>query len=166
VVVEPKVTDQKEANKRRMAVTLGLSGYFAPARFTVLDGGGLDLDVVARLKTADKTRVEVGVGLRGVLTGDSRLYSVGLPLRFQHGVGRNVEMSFGLTPAFYRITFNSPYFDSIPAFGLRLSSGIQFPIGSSFVFGFSPMSFLMLASPEVDTVFAYDPSFWVGGGFF
>ena len=166
VVVEPKVTDQKEANKRRMAVTLGLSGYFAPGRFTVLDGGGLDLDVVARLKTADKTRVEVGVGLRGVLTGDSRLYSVGLPLRFQHGVGRNVEMSFGVTPGFYRITFNSPYFDSISAFGLRLSSGIQFPIGSSVVFGFSPMSFLMLASPDVDTVFVYDPSFWVGGGFF
>jgi prolipoprotein diacylglyceryltransferase len=163
---EPKVTDQKEANQRRMAVTLGLSGYFVPARFTVQNGGALDLDVVARLKMSEKNRFEIGVGLRGGMTADTKLYSVGVPLRFQFGVGRNLEMSLGALPAFYLLSFDSPYFDSAAAFGMRLSWGIQFPIGSQFVFGFSPVSFLVLASPEVDTVFAYDPSFWVGAGFF
>ena len=56
--------------------------------------------------------------------------------------------------------------DSVPAFGLRLSMGMQFPIGTHFVMGFSPVSFMLLAAPDVDTVFAYDPSFWVGAAFF
>jgi hypothetical protein len=149
-----------------MAVTLGLSGYFAPGRFTVLDGGALDVDILARFATSDTTRMEIGVGLRGISTGDTTLYSVGVPLRAHFGIGRNIEMSLGFLPAFYLLSFNSAYFESVPAFGARLSWGIQFPLGTRVVVGFAPVSFLVLASPEVDTVFAYDPGVWVGAAFF
>lgn len=162
----PKRDDQRDANQRRLAFTLGLSGYFVPARFTVENGGGLDLDIVTRVPTAEKSRLEVGLALRGIMTPDTMLYSVGVPLRTQFGVGRNVEMSVGVVPGFYLLTFDSRYFANVAAFGLRLGWGIQFPIGSHFVLGFSPVSFMMLAAPDIDTTFAYDPGMWVGAGFF
>jgi hypothetical protein len=162
---EPRTNSQIEGNARWMAISLGLSGYFVPARFTVTDGGSLDLGVVARLSMSPKNRFEVGVELRGIRTADVEQYAVGVPLRFLFGAGRNLELELGVTPGYYRIVFDSPYFESVGAFGGRASLGMQIPIGSHFFFGLSPATFLVLMSGNVAPLFAYEPRFWLGAGF-
>lgn len=145
-----------------MAISLALSGYFVPSRFTVSDGLSLDLDAVARLPTSDTHRFEVGVELRSVFTADVNQLAAGVPLRFMWGVSSHLEMSVGITPGYYRIIFDSPYFESVGAFGGRFAWGMQFPIAASVFLGFSPASFLVLGSSDVDVLFAYEPGLWIG----
>ncbi|WP_437298607.1 prolipoprotein diacylglyceryl transferase [Sorangium sp. So ce426] len=155
---------QAEANARRMALSLGISGYFVPGRFTVKDGMSVDLDVLARLRLSETRRFEVGLELRSVSTTDVNQLAVGAPLRLVMGVGSHVEMSVGITPGYHRIFFDSPYFESVGAFGARFGWGIQLPITSHLFLGFSPLSFLVLASDDVDALVAYEPGLWAGAG--
>jgi prolipoprotein diacylglyceryltransferase len=161
---QPATGHQAEANARRMALSLGISGYFVPGRFTVKDGMSVDLDVLARLRLSEARRFEVGVELRTVSTTDVNQLAVGVPLRLVMGVGSHVEMSVGITPGYHRIFFDSPYFESVGAFGARFGWGIQFPITSHLFLGFSPLSFLVLASDDVDALVAYEPGLWAGAG--
>ncbi|WP_437769544.1 prolipoprotein diacylglyceryl transferase family protein [Sorangium sp. So ce281] len=155
---------QAEANARRMALSLGISGYFVPGRFAVKDGTSVDLDVLARLRLSETRRFEVGVELRTVSTTDVNQLAVGVPLRLVMGVGSHVEMSVGITPGYHRIFFDSPYFESVGAFGARFGWGIQLPITSHLFLGFSPLSFLVLASDDVEALVAYEPGLWAGAG--
>ncbi|KYF76705.1 hypothetical protein BE17_44205 [Sorangium cellulosum] len=155
---------QAEANARRMALSVGLSGYFVPARFAVEDGVSLDLGAVARLRVSDTNRFEMGVELRGLFAPDADQFAIGVPLRLVMAVGSHVEMSVGITPGYHRIFFESPYFEGVGALGARFAWGIQFPIGSHLFVGFSPASFLVLGSNDVDTLVAYEPGLWVGTG--
>ncbi|WP_441288247.1 prolipoprotein diacylglyceryl transferase [Sorangium sp. KYC3313] len=155
---------QAEANARRMALSLGISGYFVPGRFAVKDGTSVDLDVLARLRLSETRRFEVGVELRTVSTTDVNQLAVGVPIRLVMGVGSHVEMSVGITPGYHRIFFDSPYFESAGAFGARFGWGIQLPITSHLFLGFSPLSFLVLASDDVDALVAYEPGLWAGAG--
>ncbi|WP_437907979.1 prolipoprotein diacylglyceryl transferase family protein [Sorangium sp. So ce327] len=161
---QPATGHQAEANARRMALSLGISGYFVPGRFAVKDGMSVDLDVLARLRLSEARRFEVGVELRTVSTTDVNQLAVGVPLRLVMGVGSHVEMSVGITPGYHRIFFDSPYFESVGAFGARFGWGIQFPITSHLFLGFSPLSFLVLASDDVDALVAYEPGLWAGAG--
>ncbi|CAN91712.1 Prolipoprotein diacylglyceryl transferase [Sorangium cellulosum So ce56] len=161
---QPATGHQAEANARRMALSLGISGYFVPGRFTVKDGMSVDLDVLARLRLSETRRFEVGVELRTVSTTDVNQLAVGVPLRLVMGVGSHVEMSVGITPGYHRIFFDSPYFESVGAFGARFGWGIQLPITSHLFLGFSPLSFLVLASDDVDALVAYEPGLWAGAG--
>jgi hypothetical protein len=149
-----------------LAFSLGLSGFFVPGRLTVTSGGSLDFEAVTRVAMSTKHRFEAGVELRGVLTTDVTQYAVGVPLRFVFGVGSNFELTLGFTPGYYRVVFDSPYFQPVSAFGFRFGFGMQFPIGSRVALGFSPISFLALGSPDVDVLFAYEPRFWLGVAFF
>ncbi|WP_437869842.1 prolipoprotein diacylglyceryl transferase [Sorangium sp. So ce363] len=160
----PATGHQAEANARRMALSLGISGYFVPGRFTVKDGMSVDLDVLARLRLSETRRFEVGLELRTVSTTDVNQLAVGAPLRLVMGVGSHVEMSVGITPGYHRIFFDSPYFESVGAFGARFGWGIQLPITSHLFLGFSPLSFLVLASDDVDALVAYEPGLWAGAG--
>ncbi|WP_437929551.1 prolipoprotein diacylglyceryl transferase family protein [Sorangium sp. So ce291] len=160
----PEVNHQAEANARRMALSVGLSGYFVPARFAVEDGVSLDLGAVARLRVSDTNRFEMGVELRGLFAPDADQFAIGVPLRFVMAVGSHVEMSVGITPGYHRLFFESPYFEGVGAFGARFAWGIQFPVGSHMFVGFSPASFLVLGSNDVDTLVAYEPGLWVGTG--
>ncbi|WP_437977122.1 prolipoprotein diacylglyceryl transferase family protein [Sorangium sp. So ce295] len=161
---QPATGHQAEANARRMALSLGISGYFVPGRFAVKDGMSVDLDVLARLRLSEARRFEVGVELRTVSTTDVNQLAVGVPLRLVMGVGSHVEMSVGITPGYHRIFFDSPYFESVGAFGARFGWGIQLPITSHLFLGFSPLSFLVLASDDVDALVAYEPGLWAGAG--
>ncbi|WP_437511319.1 prolipoprotein diacylglyceryl transferase [Sorangium sp. So ce1099] len=162
--VSPEVNHQAEANARRMALSVGLSGYFVPARFTVEDGVSLDVGAVARLRVSDARRFEMGVELRGLFAPDADQVAIGVPLRLVMAVGSHVEMSVGLTPGYHRIFFESPHFESVGALGARFAWGIQFPVGSHLFVGFSPASFLVLGSNGVDTLVAYEPGLWIGTG--
>ncbi|XXX79526.1 prolipoprotein diacylglyceryl transferase family protein [Sorangium sp. So ce134] len=161
---KPATGHQVEANARRMALSLGISGYFVPARFAVKDGVSVDLDVLARLRLSETRRFEVGVEFRSVSTTDVDQIAVGVPLRLVMGVGSHVEMSVGITPGYHRIFFDSPYFESVGAFGGRFAWGIQFPITPHLFLGFSPVNFLLLGSSDVDVLVAYEPGLWVGAG--
>ncbi|WP_437992932.1 prolipoprotein diacylglyceryl transferase [Sorangium sp. So ce145] len=161
---QPATGHQAEANARRMALSLGISGYFVPGRFTVKDGMSVDLDVLARLRLSETRRFEVGAEFRTVSTTDVNQLAVGVPLRLVMGVGSHVEMSVGITPGYHRIFFDSPYFESVGAFGARFGWGIQLPITSHLFLGFSPLSFLVLASDDVDALVAYEPGLWAGAG--
>ncbi|WP_437280577.1 prolipoprotein diacylglyceryl transferase family protein [Sorangium sp. So ce375] len=161
---KPATGYQAEANARRMALSLGVSGYFVPARFAVKDGMSVDLGVVARLRMSETRRFEVGAELRTVSTTDVDQLAAGVPLRIVMGVGSHVEMSVGITPGYYRIFFDSPYFESVGAFGARFGWGIQLPITSHLFIGFSPLSFLVLGSDDVDALVAYEPGLWAGAG--
>ncbi|XXY46865.1 prolipoprotein diacylglyceryl transferase family protein [Sorangium sp. So ce269] len=160
----PEVNQQAEANARRMALSVGFSGYFVPARFAVEDGVSLDLGAVARLRVSDKNRFEMGVELRGLFAPDADQVAIGVPLRLVMAVGSHVEMSLGITPGYHRLFFESPYFESVGALGARFAWGIQFPVGSHLFVGFSPASFLVLGSNDVDTLVAYEPGLWIGTG--
>ncbi|XXT22037.1 prolipoprotein diacylglyceryl transferase family protein [Sorangium sp. So ce429] len=160
----PEVNHQAEANARRMALSVGLSSYFVPARFAVEDGVSLDLGAVARLRVSDTNRFEMGVELRGLFAPDADQVAIGVPLRFVMAVGSHVEMSVGITPGYHRIFFESPYFESVGALGARFAWGIQFPVGTHLFVGFSPASFLVLGSNDVDTLVAYEPGLWIGTG--
>ncbi|WP_437637683.1 prolipoprotein diacylglyceryl transferase [Sorangium sp. So ce854] len=155
---------QAEANARRMALSLGFSGYFVPGRFTVEDGTSLDLGAVARLPVSDTHRVEIGAEVRGIFATDADQLALGVPLRLVMGVGPHVEMSVGLTLGYHRILFESPHFEGIGAFAGRFAWGIQLPIGAHLFVGVSPVSFLVLGSADVDTLLAYEPGLWVGAG--
>ncbi|WP_438027894.1 prolipoprotein diacylglyceryl transferase [Sorangium sp. So ce233] len=161
---KPGTNPQAEANARRMALSVGFSGYFVPARFAVEDGVSLDLGAVARIPVSDTRRFEIGVELRGLFAPDADQFAIGVPLRFMMGVGPHLEMSVGITPGYHRIFFESPYFESVGAFGARLAWGIQFPIGSHLFVGLSPANFLVLGSGDVDALLAYEPGLWVGTG--
>ncbi|WP_437969490.1 prolipoprotein diacylglyceryl transferase family protein [Sorangium sp. So ce260] len=161
---QPATGHQAEANARRMALSLGISGYFVPARFAVKDGMSVDLDVLARLRMSETRRFEIGVELRSVSTTDVNQVAVGVPFRLVMGVGSHVEMSVGITPGYYRIFFDSPYFESVGAFGGRFAWGIQFPITPHVFVGLSPVNFLLLGSADVDALVAYEPGLWVGAG--
>jgi hypothetical protein len=161
VEAPPRTNDQVEANARHIAVSVGLSGFFVPTRFTVTDGGSLDLDIVARIRISPKNRFEVGAELRGILTSDTKHYVAGVPLRFMSGLGRNFEMGVGATLSYHRLVFDSPYFESTSAFGARFAWDMQFPIGSYFAMGLSPATFLILGSNNVRMTFAYEPRFWI-----
>ncbi|WP_437816497.1 prolipoprotein diacylglyceryl transferase [Sorangium sp. So ce1078] len=161
---QPATGHQAEANARRMALSLGISGYFVPSRFAVKDGMSVDLDVLARLRLSETRRFEIGVELRSVSTTDVNQVAVGVPLRLVMGVGSHVEMSLGITPGYHRIFFDSPYFESVGAFGGRFAWGIQFPITPHLFVGLSPVNFLLLASADVDALVAYEPGLWVGAG--
>ncbi|KYF95339.1 hypothetical protein BE20_40780 [Sorangium cellulosum] len=147
-----------------MALSLGISGYFVPARFAVKDGMSVDLDVLARLRLSETRRFEIGVELRSVSTTDVNQVAAGVPLRLVMGVGSHLEMSVGITPGYYRIFFDSPYFESVGAFGGRFAWGIQLPITPHLFVGVSPVDFLLLASSDVDALVAYQPGLWVGAG--
>ncbi|MGK3965839.1 prolipoprotein diacylglyceryl transferase [Sorangium sp. So ce118] len=164
VAASPEVNHQAEANARRMALSVGFSGYFVPARFAVEDGVSLDLGAVARLRVSDTNRFEMGVELRGLFAPDADQVAFGVPLRLVMAVGSHVEMSVGITPGYHRIFFESPYFESVGALGARFAWGIQFPVGSHMFVGFSPASFLVLGSNDVDTLVAYEPGLWIGTG--
>ncbi|WP_437612546.1 prolipoprotein diacylglyceryl transferase family protein [Sorangium sp. So ce834] len=161
---EPGTGPQAEANARRMALSLGISGYFVPARFAVKDGMSVDLDVLARLRLSETRRFEIGVELRSVSTTDVDQVAAGVPLRLVMGVGSHLEMSVGITPGYYRIFFDSPYFESVGAVGGRLAWGIQLPITPHLFVGVSPVNFLLLGSSDVDALVAYEPGLWVGAG--
>ncbi|WP_437691150.1 prolipoprotein diacylglyceryl transferase [Sorangium sp. So ce176] len=161
---KPGTNPQAEANARRMALSVGMSGYFVPARFSVEDGVSLDLGAVARVPVSDARRFEIGVELRGLFAPDADQLAIGVPLRFMMGVGPHVEMSVGITPGYHRIVFESPYFESVGAFGARFAWGIQLPIGSHLFVGLSPATFLVLGSGDVDALVAYEPGLWVGTG--
>ncbi|WP_437336917.1 prolipoprotein diacylglyceryl transferase [Sorangium sp. So ce394] len=161
---EPGTGPQAEANARRMALSLGISGYFVPARFAVKDGMSVDLDVLARLRLSETRRFEIGVELRSVSTTDVDQVAAGVPLRLVMGVGSHLEMSIGITPGYYRIFFDSPYFESVGAFGGRFAWGIQLPITPHLFVGVSPVNFLLLGSSDVDALVAYEPGLWVGAG--
>ncbi|WP_437488097.1 prolipoprotein diacylglyceryl transferase family protein [Sorangium sp. So ce1014] len=161
---QPATGHQAEANARRMALSLGISGYFVPGRFAVKDGMSVDLDVVARLPLSETRRFEIGVELRSISTTDVHQIAVGVPLRLVMGVGSHIEMSVGITPGYHRIFFDSPYFESVGAFGGRFAWGIQFPITPHLFVGLSPVNFLLLASGDVDALVAYEPGLWVGAG--
>ncbi|WP_437877578.1 prolipoprotein diacylglyceryl transferase [Sorangium sp. So ce513] len=161
----PKGTSpQREANARRMALSIGFSGYFVPGRFSVEDGTSLDVGAVARLRVSDTHRVEIGAEVRGIFAPDADQLALGVPLRFVMGVGAHVEMSAGLTLGYHRISFESPYFEGVGAFAGRLAWGIQIPIGAHLFVGVAPVSFLVLGSADVDTLIAYEPGLWVGAG--
>jgi hypothetical protein len=113
-----------------------------------------------------RTRFEIGAEFRGLLASDVTQFAVGVPLRFAFGVASNFEMTLGVTPGYHRIIFDSPYFEPANAFGARLAWGMQFPIGSRVMIGFSPATFLLLGSSQVDILFAYEPRLWVGAAFF
>ncbi|AUX40649.1 uncharacterized protein SOCE26_020500 [Sorangium cellulosum] len=162
---KPGPNHQVEANARKLAISLGISGYFVPARFAVKDGMSVDLDAVARLRVSDTRRFEIGVELRSLSTPDVHQIAAGVPLRLMMPVGPHVEMSVGITPGYYRISFDSPYFESVGAFGIRFAWGIQFPIGSHLFVGLSPASFLALGSNDVHALLAYEPGLWIGSGF-
>ncbi|WP_437679251.1 prolipoprotein diacylglyceryl transferase [Sorangium sp. So ce131] len=162
---KPGTSHQVEANARKMATSLGISGYFVPARFAVKDGMSLDLDAVARLRVSDTRRFEIGIELRSLSTPDVHQIAAGVPLRLMMAVGPHVEMSVGITPGYYRISFDSPYFESVGAFGVRFAWGIQLPIGSHLFVGLSPASFLALGSSDVHALLAYEPGLWIGSGF-
>ncbi|WP_437572417.1 prolipoprotein diacylglyceryl transferase [Sorangium sp. So ce542] len=161
---QPGTGPQADANARRMALSLGISGYFVPARFAVTDGMSVDLDVLARLRLSETRRFEIGIELRSVSTADVDQVAAGVPLRLVMGVGSHLEMSVGITPGYYRIFFDSPYFESVGAFGGRFAWGIQLPITTHLFVGVSPVSFLLLGSSDVDALVAYEPGLWVGAG--
>ncbi|WP_437945865.1 prolipoprotein diacylglyceryl transferase family protein [Sorangium sp. So ce296] len=161
---QPGTGPQAEANARRMALSLGISGYFVPARFAVKDGMSVDLDVLARLRLSETRRFEIGVELRSVSTTDVDQVAAGVPLRLVMGVGSHLEMSVGITPGYHRIFFDSPYFESVGAFGGRFAWGIQLPITPHLFVGVSPVNFLLLGSSDVDALVAYEPGLWVGAG--
>ncbi|AUX29950.1 MULTISPECIES: prolipoprotein diacylglyceryl transferase [Sorangium] len=163
-VEKPGTGPQAEANARKMALSLGISGFFVPARFAVKDGMSVDLDVLARLRLSETRRFEIGVELRSVSTTDVDQVAAGVPLRLVMGVGSHVEMSVGITPGYYRIFFDSPYFESVGAFGGRFAWGIQLPITPHLFVGASPVNFLLLGSSDVDALVAYEPGLWVGAG--
>ncbi|MDI1448259.1 prolipoprotein diacylglyceryl transferase family protein [Polyangium sp. 6x1] len=152
---------QKDYNKRRFSIGLAGGGYFAPGRFAVKDGALVDLEATYRITTGPRQRFEIGLEGRFVGTTDAAQGGIGVPMRFVAGLGRYSEIEFTTIPFYSRVVFDSAYFEPANGFGARFQLGFGFPLTSHFAIGFTPVGFGLMGSGSVNTLFTYEPRFWV-----
>jgi len=157
---EPPADNQKDINKRRLGIGVGFGLYLVP-RFGVSNGGTIDFDVAWRVPVAPRARFELGLGGTFVFAGDATLGGVMAPLRFVSGISRRMEMEIGVSPFYSRLSFDSPYFEPVNVFGARLQAGMSWPLGTHFQLGISPLVVGIMSSPDVKTLFTYEPKFWI-----
>ena len=152
---------QREYNKHRFGIGLAGGGYFAPGRFSVKDGALVDLEATYRIATGPRQRFEIGLEGRFVGTGDAAQWGIGVPLRFVAGLGRYSEIEFTTMPFYSRVVFDAANFEPANGFGARFQLGFGFPLTSHFALGFTPLGFGIMGSGSVNTLFTYEPRFWV-----
>ena len=161
MTLEAPSDPQREMNGRMLGVGLSGGGYFAPGRFAVKDGATLELEVTWRIPSSARQRAEIGLEGRYVRTDDVSQGGIGLPLRFVSGLGRFAELDAALIPFYTRVVFDSPYFEAANGFGARFQLGFGFPLVSRFSIGITPLAFGLMASPDIDVLFTYEPKVWV-----
>ncbi|MBK9266881.1 MAG: prolipoprotein diacylglyceryl transferase [Polyangiaceae bacterium] len=157
---EPKADRQKGYNERHLGIGLALGGYLAP-KFGVSHGTTMELEATWRFNSSVRTRLEVGLEGRLVLTSDATQGGIGVPLRFVAGLGRTTEMDVTMVPFYSRIGFDSKYFESINAFGARFQWGIGWPLSSHIALGVNPIVIGVMGSSDVKPVFTFEPKIWV-----
>lgn len=154
------------ASLRRLRLRTSLGALLPLGRPAVLAGGSMAVDVTYGLRIGQRHRFELGLGLRGVRTGDTWHIGVDVPLRMVFGIARYFEMDLSFAPGFAHVFFDSPAFrDGASAFAAQLAVGFQFPMGSRVIVGTTPLAFGILRSADVATLATWEPKAWVTVGF-
>ena len=165
----PTATDPRmpqAASLRHLRLRTSLGALLPLGRPAVLAGGSLAVDVTYGLRIGQRHRFELGLGLRGVRTGDTWHIGIDVPLRMVFGIARYFEMDLSFAPGFAHVFFDSPSFrEGANAFAAQLAWGFQFPIGSRVIVGTTPVAFGILSSPDVATLATWEPKAWVTVGF-
>jgi phosphatidylglycerol:prolipoprotein diacylglycerol transferase len=157
---EPKEDRQKDYNARHFGIGLSFGAYLAP-KFGVSNGSTMELEVMWRFNTSVRSRMEVGLEGRMVITSDATQGGVGLPIRFATGLGRAMEMDVTMVPYYMRVGFDSNYFEPVNAFGARFQWGIGWPLASRFALGINPIAIGLMGAPDVKPLFTFEPRIWL-----
>jgi len=157
---KPRPDHQKELNGRRLGLGVGF-GLFLTPRFGVSNGGTMEFEATWRVQTSDRARFEFGLGGAYIPTGDASLGGVFVPMRFVAGASRYMEVEVAIMPFYYRITFDSKYFEPVNVFGGRLQPGMGWTLGSHFQLGISPIVVGIMGSTDVKTLFTFEPKVWL-----
>lgn len=157
---QPKPDYQKEYNTRNFGIGFALGMYIAP-RFGAANGTTIELETVWRKPISERSRVELGLEGRMVVTSDATQGGIGAPVRFVGGVGRRMEMDVSLVPFYSHVGFESKYFQPIDAFGARLQMGMGWPLSSYVQLGISPIVIGVMGSGDMKALLTYEPKFWV-----
>jgi hypothetical protein len=130
-------------------------------KFGVSNGGTMELETLWRFNLSPKSRVELGLEGRLVLTGEATQGGIGTPIRFVAGADRRTEFDVTIVPFYARTTFDSPYFEAVHAFGARFQAGVGWALSSHVQLGFSPIVLGLMGSSDVKLLLTYEPKMWI-----
>jgi hypothetical protein len=125
-------------------------------------GGFVDVLAAYRFNLSPKVRLELGLEGRFFRNIEATHISLGLPVGFGFVLARNVEMTTHLALGPTWFLFDSPFFPSTNAWGVRYELGVQFPVANRVIFGTAPLGFSLVGSQSVGLLTMWEPRIWVG----
>ncbi len=148
--------------QRRFGVRSTVVSSHEISRKEVPGGTAVELDLLVRLRTSQRTRIDLGLEGRTYTNIDARHHSLGPIVEGVIEASRYFELTFTLAPHHTWIDFKSPFWEDTRAFGARTAMNGQLILVDRVVVIFSPLAANLTRSDSVRTLFQWEPRIGAG----
>jgi prolipoprotein diacylglyceryltransferase len=157
----PDAKPEDERPNRIVTARIALAASVTVARPDVPSGVAGELDVMYRLRLQSRSRLDIGLEGREYSNAEARHHSLGVIGEFVYEASRHFELTFTLVPHHTWFVFDSPYFTSTNAYGLRYALGFQFTSSDRVAFGLTPLALTTTSSETVGVITQWEPRLWL-----
>lgn len=153
------------AARQRLRFNTRFALAYSSGSTQIPDGVGFELSGAYLVRAGTVGRLEVGLELRAVRNNTATHLGAGPTVGFTFETQSSVEFNLRVTPMMQLLLFDTPYFPSTNAWGLRAEAGMQGLLGSRVWLGGTPLAFAVTDGATVGTHVSWEPRLWVAVGF-
>jgi prolipoprotein diacylglyceryltransferase len=158
----PAAPPEPPPERRYVSLRLAVGPAVVLGNPNVPSGGIFELAATYRVPISRSVRFEVGLEPRLFRNVEASHIALGVPLELVFGVSRRLEITTELAIHHTWILFDSPFFPPTNAWGTRFGLGLQFPLGSRGLLGFTPLAGNVLSAQSIGVVTTWEPRLWGG----